>query len=244
MAHGTQTDAPVTLQRRQTRIQQKNVRLILDAALEVFSRHGFGGSTLEQIGKAAGLSTPNMLYYFPSKDAIHRELLFDLLDVWLDPLRTLDADGEPLDEILSYACRKLEMSRDLPRESRLFANEIIQGAPRIMDAIEGPLRELVDEKAAIILGWVEEGRIAPVNPWHLIFSIWSLTQHYADFEVQVRAILSGREDDPLIEAKRHITALLTRMLTLPDSARPQETVIPPRMTPDCWDGSSSLHNRR
>ncbi len=197
---------------RRTRIQQKNIDRILEAALEVFSRHGYRGSTLDQIAMAAALSKPNLLYYFPSKKAIHRELLSGLLDLWLDPLRGLDPKGEPLAEILSYARRKLEMSRDLPRESRLFANEIVQGAPRIMDTLEGPLKALVDEKAALVESWIAAGRIAPVNPWHLIFSIWSLTQHYADFEVQVRAILKGHESDPFEEAQHYIETLLTRTL--------------------------------
>jgi TetR/AcrR family transcriptional regulator len=89
----------------------------------------------------------------------------------------------------SYIRRKLEMARDYPRESRLFANEILQGAPRIMPLLEGELKTLVDEKAAIISGWMRAGKIAATDPRHLIFSIWATTQHYADFDVQVRAVL-------------------------------------------------------
>lgn len=172
-----------------TRIQREKTTQILNAALEVFSQFGYRGSTLDQIAKAAGLSKPNLLYYFPSKEAIHVELLEGLLDTWLDPLRALDPDGDPKNEILSYVRRKLEISRDYPRESRLFANEILQGAPRIMGAIEGELKTLVDEKSDVLRGWSKSGKIADVDPYHLIFSIWSLTQHYADFDVQVRAIL-------------------------------------------------------
>ncbi|MFV2052110.1 TetR family transcriptional regulator C-terminal domain-containing protein [Aliiroseovarius sp. YM-037] len=198
--------------RPQTRIQQRNTGAILDAALEVFSQYGYRGSTLDQIAQASGLSKPNLLYYFPSKEAIHVELLSGLMDVWLDPLRDLDASGNPRDEILSYARRKLQMSRDLPRESRLFANEILQGAPRIMGSIEGELKDLVDQKAAVIRGWITEGKIADVNPYHLLFSIWSLTQHYADFDVQVRAVLRDQESDPFPEAEHHLETLLSRLL--------------------------------
>ena len=49
-----------------TRIQEKNIAAILEAALEVFSQHGFRGATLDQIAKAASLSKPNLLYYFSS----------------------------------------------------------------------------------------------------------------------------------------------------------------------------------
>ncbi|MEY8841081.1 TetR family transcriptional regulator C-terminal domain-containing protein [Cribrihabitans sp. XS_ASV171] len=197
--------------RAPTRIQRKNRAAILDAALEVFSANGFRGATVDQIAVQAGLSKPNLLYYFPSKEAMHTALLEGLLDTWLDPLRDLDPGGEPLDEILAYVRRKLQMSREFPRESRLFANEIVQGAPRIHDALSRDLKALVDEKVTILEGWMDQGRIARVHPYHLIFSIWSLTQHYADFDVQIRAVL-GRED-PFDGAPEYVETLYRRLLS-------------------------------
>ena len=198
--------------RPRTRIQEKNRATILEAALEVFSQHGFRGATLDQIAQGAGLSKPNVLYYFPSKEAIHSALLGELLDDWLEPLRTMDAAGDPVEEILGYVLRKLDMSREMPRESRLFANEIIHGAPRIGDEIDGALRALVDEKAAVIRGWAEAGRIAPVDPYHLIFSIWATTQHYADFDVQVRGILHPEGDAHFDDAAVFLTRLYRAVL--------------------------------
>lgn len=174
---------------RRTRIQQEKRELILEAALEVFSMHGFRGATIDQIAEAAGMSKPNLLYYFRRKEEIHETLIQRLLDTWLGPLRELDDVGDPLTELRNYIRRKLEMARDYPRESRLFANEILQGAPRIMPLLEGELKSLVEEKVAIIKGWMRAGKIVRTDPWHLIFSIWATTQHYADFDVQVRAVL-------------------------------------------------------
>ena len=196
-----------------TRIQRKNTAAILEAALDVFSTHGFRGATVDQIAGAAGLSKPNLLYYFPTKEAIHATLLEGLLQTWLDPLHALREDGDPLNEILGYVRRKLEMSRDYPRESRLFANEILQGAPRIAPALSGELKALVDQKAEVIRHWITDAKIAEVNPHHLIFSIWALTQHYADFDVQVHAVLGGAHVDPYPEAGRYLETLFTRMLT-------------------------------
>lgn len=194
-----------------TRIQARNSAAILDAALDVFSLHGFRGATLDQIAEVAGLSKPNLLYYFPSKEAVHTALLSRLLDTWLDPLRALDPAGDPAVEIMAYVRRKLELSRDFPRESRLFANEILQGAPRIMAAIEGDLKHLVDDKVAVLRGWMDQARIARLDPYHLIFSIWALTQHYADFDVQVRAVL-GEGHDPFAEAGDFLDTLFGRLL--------------------------------
>ena len=199
--------------RPQTRIQRKNTTAILDAALAVFSQHGFRGSTLDQIAKAAGLSKPNLLYYFPSKEAIHRELLSGQMEIWLAPLRRIDGNGEPVDEIVDYVVRKLEMARELPRESRLFANEIVQGAPRILDQIEGELRELVTEKAGVIQRWIDAGKIAALDPYHLIFSIWATTQHYADFDVQVRGILRPEGDAHFENAAKFLQQFYRRALT-------------------------------
>lgn len=204
--------------RPRTRIQEKNRAAILDAALEVFSQHGFRGSTLDQIAGAAGLSKPNVLYYFPSKEAIHTALLAGLLDTWLEPLRELVADDDPIEELLAYVCRKLQMARTMPRESRLFANEIVQGAPRMHDEITGPLKELVDEKAAIIQGWVDAGKIAPLDPYHLIFSIWATTQHYADFDAQVRGILNPQDDSHFSDAETFLTRFYRAALTPPGGA--------------------------
>ena len=195
-----------------TRIQALNSSAILDAALEVFSAHGFRGATLDQIAEVAGLSKPNLLYYFPSKDAVHAALLAQLLKTWLDPLRAIDPLGEPKREIMGYVARKLELSRDFPRESRLFANEILQGAPRLRAVIEGDLKRLVDEKAVVLTRWMDEGRIAKMPPVHLLFSIWALSQHYADFDVQVRAVL-GEGHDPFAEAGDFLNLLFDKLLT-------------------------------
>lgn len=175
-----------------TRIQREKQELILDAALDVFSKHGFRGSTIDQIAEAAGMSKPNLLYYFPRKEDIHKTLIARLLENWLAPLEHMDDNGDPFPEIRSYLRRKLEMARDYPRESRLFANEMLQGAPHTIAMIEGPLKSLVDEKAKVIQGWMDAGRLRQADPYHLVFSIWATTQHYADFDVQVRAIL-GKE---------------------------------------------------
>lgn len=207
--------AEPSAERKRTRIQIRNSEAILEAALDVFSQAGFRGATLDQIAEAAGLSKPNLLYYFPSKETIHTTLLAGLMDSWLAPLAALRADGDPVEELLGYVRRKLAMARRYPRESRLFANEILQGAPHIHAMIEGELKALVDEKSALIADWAAQGRIAAVDPRHLIFSIWATTQHYADFDAQVRGVLGPEEPDPLVAAERFLTHLFRAALTPP-----------------------------
>lgn len=181
--------------RRRTRSQEEKESRILASALDVFARSGFAGATLDEIAAGAGMSKPNLIYYFASKEDIYRAVLGRTLETWLEPLIALNSAGEPLAEIRAYIHRKLEMSRQRPQESRLFAGEILAGAPLIRDALEGDLKELVDRKVAVIRQWIATGKLAPHDPYHLIFAIWATTQHYADFDVQVGAVLGGETDE-------------------------------------------------
>ena len=181
---------------RKSRIRTANESVIIDAALDVFSQFGFRGSTVDQIAARAGMSKPNLLYYFRRKDDIYRAVLERTLADWLAPLTGLDPDGDPITELTRYIEAKIALSRAIPKASRLFALEILQGAPHIESVLAGPLKALVDAKAVTLQRWMVDGRLIDLDPYHLIFMIWATTQHYADFEVQMRAILGGRVDEP------------------------------------------------
>jgi len=181
--------------KKRTRIQEENEERILDAALEIFSSYGFRGATIDQIAELAGMTKPNLLYYFRRKDDIYLAILRRTLELWLQPLEGLGDGDDPVTEIRAYIDRKLEISRDNPKASRLYALEILQGAPVIGAVLTSRLKTLVDRKAGVIQRWIDEGRMAPVDPYHLIFMIWATTQHYADFDVQVRAMLGEEAED-------------------------------------------------
>lgn len=197
----------------QTRIQKEKTGQILEAALDVFATYGYRGSTIDQIAQQSDVSKPNILYYFDGKQAIHALLLNRLLETWLEPLKHMNGRGDPIGEICDYVDRKLKMSRDYPRESRLFANEILQGAPHILTELSGPLKTLTDEKVALIQSWIDAGKINALDPYHLIFSIWATTQHYADFDVQVCAVLSDRAADRFDQASDFLQTMYRATLT-------------------------------
>ncbi|WP_414832623.1 HTH-type transcriptional regulator RutR [Afifella sp. YEN Y35] len=180
--------------RKRTRIQTVNREAILQAALSVFSAYGYRGATLDEIAEKAGMSKPNLLYYFPRKKSLYVAVLEETLAQWLAPLAAMKADGDPADELARYIDAKIAMSRDNPAASRLFASEILQGGGAITAFLHGPLKAIVDEKSRIIADWIAAGRLRPVDPRHLIFMIWATTQHYADFDVQVRAVLASDDE--------------------------------------------------
>ena len=205
--------ARATKTQKTTRIQREKTRIILDAALAVFSREGFRGATIDQIAEQAGMSKPNILYYFDDKPSIHAILLQGILESWLEPLEALKPDGDPVQELLAYIYRKIDLAFEFPRESRLFAFEIMRGTQDFVPILQTVLRPLVDEKTALIQTWVDDGKLAPIDPRHLLFMIWATTQHYSDFEIQIEAVMPDRERAQRFEdAKAHLTTSFTRML--------------------------------
>ncbi len=184
---------------QKTRIQNQNEQIILDAALGVFSAFGYRGATVDQIATKAGLSKPNLLYYFRRKEDIYVAVLENTLEKWLAPLRSLNPDNDPIEELSAYISTKLELSWRNPAASKLFANEILHGAPHVGKYLKGPLKELVDDKARVINHWIDRKKINSVNPYHFIFAIWAVTQHYADFSVQVEALMNGNMDNAKIQ---------------------------------------------
>ncbi len=175
---------------RKTRIQAKNERRILDAAQEVFARYGYHGATIDKVAERADMSKPNLHYYFKRKRDLYVAVLTRTLENWLAPLSELDPDGDPGDELCKYIREKVEMSRKNPIASRLFATEILQGAPFVKSYLQTDLREIVARKTKVIQGWIDAGKLRPVDPYHLIFLIWAGTQHYADFLPQVKAVMN------------------------------------------------------
>lgn len=183
---------------------------ILKAALGVFARLGLDGASVEAIAQAAGISKANLLYYHPTKEALYVAVLEQGLSLWLAPLSRFSEGDDPAEAIAALIDAKLVLSRDHPEVSRLFALEMLRGAPLLKPVLSGPLKAVFDAKVAVIEAWAAAGRLAPVDPPHLIFALWALTQHYADFAVQVRA-LSGKSlsDKHFMEETRAaVTALV------------------------------------
>ena len=88
-----------------------------------------------------------------------------------------------------YLIQKIEVSRTQPKASKLFALEIIQGAPHILEILKGPLKKLFKRKAKVIQIWQEQGKIsADIDPELLILNIWAVTQNYADFSIQMEMV--------------------------------------------------------
>lgn len=168
--------------------KSKKHEQIVQAALTVFSQYGLSGASMDQIALAAEMSKSNIFYYFSGKEELYEHVLQYVLTEWLVPLEALTADRDPAEVLSEYIEAKLMLSKKLPEASRVYALEMIQGAPYMKAQLKGPLKKLIKEKLAIFDQWIAEGKMVAISPIHLLFSIWSLTQHYADFAPQVEAL--------------------------------------------------------
>jgi len=162
---------------------------ILEAAEIIFAERGFGGSTTASIAETAGLPKANVHYYFGTKKALYRAVLDNILDLWLAPLVEFTEDADPAQALTSYVKTKIWYSKNRPNASKVFANEVLHGAPQVGDYLSNHLRREVEQRSTVIKSWIKQGRIADVDPAHLLFVIWAATQTYADFNVQVAAVL-------------------------------------------------------
>lgn len=222
-------DKPASSSRRRGRVGERNRRRILTAAERVFARRGYQGATLDEIAKESKLPKANLLYYFKSKEALYRAVITDILEVWLAALGEISVDDDPAEALTGYIERKMTLSRERPEASRVFAMEIVTGAPVIGDYLRGALRDWVDRQGAVFRVWQRRGMMADLSPEHVFFAIWAMTQTYADFSPQVTAVLGVER---LEEADFHlavgtVTAIVLRGLGVSRRPAARVAAVPP-----------------
>jgi len=169
---------------------------ILAAAEEVFAENGFSGAAMSEIARRAGIPKPNLHYYCKTKEELYRRVMQRILDLWLGTADEIQPESDPAEALAHYIAAKIDLARRRPLASRVFANELIHGAPLLSGFLETELRDWVERKAKVIDGWVKAGKMQPVDPKHLFFMIWAATQTYADFAVQIAAVLGRKSLKP------------------------------------------------
>ncbi|MBD1554373.1 TetR/AcrR family transcriptional regulator [Pseudomonas typographi] len=178
-AHSLQNGKPAS------RIRQKNEEAIIHAAEDEFAKHGFKGTSMNTIALNAGLPKANLHYYFTNKLGLYVAVLSNIIELWDSTFNHLSADDDPAEALARYIRAKMEFSRRQPQASRIFAMEIISGGQCLNEYFSQDYRLWFKGRAAVFEAWIAAGKMDPVDPVHLIFLLWSSTQHYADFATQI-----------------------------------------------------------
>lgn len=195
---------------------------IRQAALEEFASRGFDGASTQSIAQRAGISKPQLHYYISSKEELYEEVLEQIILGWREIYSVSMSEGEPRKILREYVRRKIEFGYQNPNAYRLYAIEMASGAPFLSKRWE-PFLENVRRQAKVIQSWVDNKLIKPVDPILFQIHLWAITQHYADFNIQVRALLKLKKDDVL--DTEHIideaTTLFMRVCGLAEDAKPK-----------------------
>ena len=196
--------------------RERTVARILKAAERVFGRRGFDGATTSEIAKEAGVSKATVHYYFKTKHDLYAGVLDRILAVWSEALNEIRIDRDPLEAFNQYIARKIEYAQKYPELTRLWAIEVLSGAKRIRPFLQDTSREILKEKGAIVRHWIDSGKMDAVDPTHLFFMIWAVTQTYAEAESQMTMIV-GKDvlhDRAMQAAKRTISHIVLKGLGL------------------------------
>ncbi|WP_370229959.1 TetR family transcriptional regulator C-terminal domain-containing protein [Cognatishimia sp.] len=194
--------------------RQESEALILKAAEKVFAEAGYGGATMQLIADLAGLPKANLHYYFPTKEALYRQVVEKIFRIWLEAADAFDEAEGPREGLGAYIDAKMEISRRHPAGSKVWAFEVMHRAPIIQDYLETALMQWTKGRAQLIQGWIEDGLMDPVDPQILLNLIWATTQHYADFSHQIETLNGGQPmtDEQWDNAKTNVKNIILKGL--------------------------------
>jgi TetR/AcrR family transcriptional regulator len=197
-------------------IREINERTILKAAESVFAERGFSGATMSMIAARAGAPKANVHYYFPTKEGLYRAVVSQVLTAWLDAAASFDASDDPVEALTGYIGAKMDLAREMPLASQIYASEMMHGAPVVQDYLETTLAEWVRARSAVVRRWIEEGKLRPVEPKVLFYMIWATTQHYANAAHEIATLEGGSplSDEAFEQAKRQVTETVLFGVTL------------------------------
>lgn len=206
---------------KQSRTREQLEQDILAAAKHLFADRGFGGVSLDHVAREVGVSKQNLLYYFPSKEELYRRVLHGVLDVWLSYMDTLSRrTDDPEQALREYIAGKLRFSREHPDDSRVYAKEVISGAPIFFAEIAARVIPALEADVAVFNRWAEQGLCRPVDARHLMIVLWAVTQAYADWASQIRLVLQkpALDAEDFQAAESLIVDMVLRTVLFADAA--------------------------
>ena len=198
-------------------IRAENERVILEAAESVFAEAGFKGATTAAIAARAGVPKANLHYYFSTKEELYRAVVERVLTAWLAAASSFDESDDPAEALARYIGAKMDLARSMPLSSRIWAAEIMRGAPAMQDFLDTTLAQWVAERSRIVRRWIAEGKMRPIEPKYLFYMIWATTQHYANAAHEMASLEHGQAltDGQFEAAKRQVIETIIAGVTPP-----------------------------
>ena len=169
---------------------------LVDAAIDLFSRHGYDGTSVRAITAHAGANLGAITYHFGSKEA-----LFDAaLKSVTTPIRelineTANSEGPPLSRIERLVRAFFKYLHEHPQFPNMIAQQLAGSRP-----LPAPARDTVRENLRILTAVIEQGQadgsIRSGNPRNLALSVAAQPMWLT---LARRALMEGAgvdQDDP------------------------------------------------
>ena len=194
-----------------SRVRQKNIQVILKAAEDEFALSGFKGASIKDIANRAGLPKANVHYYFNSKIELYSTVLTHIMALWEAVFSGLNPEDDPATALRQYIHAKMQYCLAHSNASRIFSSEIIHGGQHLKEHFQH-FRDWIQEKSEVIQAWIDQGKMEPVDPLHLLFTIWATTQYYVDYNPQVACVVGKKElgESDIQAATEHLCQLVIR----------------------------------
>jgi AcrR family transcriptional regulator len=143
--------------------RERTRRLIADKAFELFTDHGFGRTTVEQIAAAAEVGPSTLYRYFPTKETLVLEFVEDcLMDAvgWFRGQPVVIALPDGLQSVIERVLERLESNPDRVRAVFDLAGQTASVSAHLNELIWRFRNDLTDELVRRLSGPTRQ-RVAP-----------------------------------------------------------------------------------
>jgi AcrR family transcriptional regulator len=155
-------------------------RVIIDAALALFARKGFRGTTTKEIAEAAGCSEATIFKYFTSKDELYSAILEvkSVIEETMAKAAEAAAKNDDAGVFRAVGLEALTRTEQDPSLMRLLLYSTLEGHELSHFFFESKVRSLHEFLSNYIGQRVTDGVFRPVNPLLAARGFVGMIAHY------------------------------------------------------------------
>jgi len=131
---------------------ERTAQRILDVAEALFAEHGYAGTSLRDVARAAGLRTPSLYNHFESKESLYGAVLDrGLAPVLRSLAESLSSAGPPDDEAAAALVeRTMQLLAERPNLPRLVHYEALAGGEQLSPILRKWLQPAFEHAHAMV----------------------------------------------------------------------------------------------